>query len=350
MTIETVSRRAGPFTGDGSTTSFPFEFKVFSESQISVQSAEGNETETTLTLGEDYSVTLNSDQDENPGGTVTLASALATDTRLSIISAIPSTQLVKVTNYDRFYPTTFNDEFDKLTGLIQQLEERADRAITVDSTSAMTGEELKQKLLTAADSAFEVATKQAAAAKASAEEAKTYHDEILNHKDDIKAEVTAEGNKQVARVTAEGDTQDARVVTEGDTQVARIQAETDNTLIANGVGGGEKAWTLSEAVAAGTAITIPGGLKYIVNRHHLRVSYNGVVCYIGTNFTEVGDQDTYSTDFKLTFDAQAGDELDVWVGALGKGEVNDAITLAGTAVSAVADLSRKVVYKEEVTE
>ncbi len=168
MTIETVSRRAGPFTGDGSTTNFPFEFKVFSESQISVQSAEGDEAETTLTLGEDYSVTLNSDQDENPGGTVTLASALATDTRLSIISAIPSTQLVKVTNYDRFYPTTFNDEFDKLTGLIQQLEERADRAVTVDSTDTMTPAELKEKLVTAADTATVVAKGYADQAKASA--------------------------------------------------------------------------------------------------------------------------------------------------------------------------------------
>ncbi len=168
MTIETVSRRAGPFTGDGSTTNFPFEFKVFSESQISVQSAEGDEAETTLTLGEDYSVTLNSDQDENPGGTVTLASALATDTRLSIISAIPSTQLVKVTNYDRFYPTTFNDEFDKLTGLIQQLEERADRAVTVDSTDTMTPAELKEKLVTAADTATVVAKGYAEQAKASA--------------------------------------------------------------------------------------------------------------------------------------------------------------------------------------
>ena len=173
MTIETVSRRAGPFTGDGSTTAFPFEFKVFSESQVSVQSAVGDASETTLTLDEDYTVALNSDQDENPGGTVTLVSALAEDARLTIISAIPSTQLVKVTNYDRFYPTTFNDEFDKLTGLIQQLEERADRAVTVDATDTMTPAEFKEKLLTTADAAREAAEAAEAEAKAYASQAQT---------------------------------------------------------------------------------------------------------------------------------------------------------------------------------
>ena len=337
MTVENISRRAGPFIGDGTVTAFPFEFKIFDTSQLSVQRTNAEGGVDVLRLSEDYTVALNADQDENPGGTVNVLTPLAQALRLAIISAIPADQTVKVTNYDRFYPKTYNDVFDKLTGLIQQLEENLSRAITTDPTDKLTPGELKQKLLDAANDATVIAKGYAEAAAASATEAKKSRDDILEHQQEV-----------IAAVTAEGDKQDQRLVTEGDTQVERIKAETDNTLIANGKGCAEKFWTLANDVAAGTDIAIPGGIKYLVNRHHLRVSWNGLVLAIGQNFTEVGAEDTFSDTFRLTFDAKAGDELDIWVGALGKGDVSQAIALAGEASAAVADLSRKVVYKEEV--
>lgn len=335
MAVDSTTRRV-VYAGNGKTTAFPFVFKVFEETDVVVAVGDGDSTSSTLAYGTDFSVALNSDQETNPGGTVTVKTAPKTGANLAITSGVPYDQPMKLTPYDGFNPETLNDNSDRQCIQIQQLVEQVGRAITTDTTDSMSAAELKQKLLDAADSAFEVATQQAAAAAKSAEEAKGYRDEILEHQNEI-----------VAAVTAEGDKQDARLIAEGDTQVARIQAETDNTLIANGMGGGEKAWALSAAVAAGTAIEIPGGLKYIVNRHHLRVSWNGLVCHLGVNFNEIGDEDTYSTTFKLTFDAAAGDEIDVWIGALGKGEVADAIALAGEASAAVAELSRKVVYKEE---
>lgn len=337
MTVENISRRAGPFIGDGTVTAFPFEFKIFDTSQLSVQRTNAEGGVDVLRLSEDYTVALNADQDENPGGTVNVLTPLAQALRLAIISAIPADQTVKVTNYDRFYPKTYNDVFDKLTGLIQQLEENLSRAVTTDPTDVMSPGELKQKLLDAANDATVIAKGYAEAAAASATEAKKSRDDILEHQQEV-----------IAAVTAEGDKQNQRLVTEGDTQIDRIKAETDNTLIANGKGCAEKLWTLANDVAAGTGIAIPGGIKYLVNRHHLRVAWNGLVLAIGQNFTEVGAEDTFSDTFRLTFDAKAGDEIDIWIGALGKGDVSQAIALAGEASAAVADLSRKVVYKEEV--
>lgn len=337
MTVENISRRAGPFIGDGTVTAFPFEFKIFDTSQLSVQRTNAEGGVDVLRLSEDYTVALNADQDENPGGTVNVLTPLAQALRLAIISAIPADQTVKVTNYDRFYPKTYNDVFDKLTGLIQQLEENLSRAVTTDPTDLMTPQELKNKLLDAANDATVIAKGYAEAAAASATEAKKSRDDILEHQEEV-----------IAAVTAEGDKQDQRLVGEGDTQINRIKAETDNTLIANGMGCAEKFWTLANDVAAGTGIAIPGGIKYLVNRHHLRVSWNGLVLAIGENFTEVGAEDTFSDTFRLTFDAKAGDEIDIWIGALGKGDVAEALALAGEASAAVADLSRKVVYKEEV--
>ena len=337
MTVENISRRAGPFIGDGTVTAFPFEFKIFDTSQLSVQRTNVEGGVDVLRLSEDYTVALNADQDENPGGTVNILTPLAQALRLAIISAIPADQTVKVTNYDRFYPKIYNDVFDKLTGLIQQLEENLSRAVTTDPTDVMSPGELKNKLLDAANDATVIAKGYAEAAAASATEAKKSRDDILEHQQEV-----------IAAITTEGDKQDQRLVTEGDTQINRIKAETDNTLIVNGKGCAEKFWTLANDVAAGTGIAIPGGIKYLVNRHHLRVSWNGLVLAIGQNFTEVGAEDTFSDTFRLTFDAKAGDELDIWIGALGKGDVSQAIALAGEASAAVADLSRKVVYKEEV--
>lgn len=336
MTVASTLRRAGPYAGNGATTEFAFSFKVFEDSELIVARSSDNGEET-LALNTDYTVSLNANQDSSPGGKVVLKKALTEGIRLAIISNVPYNQLAVFTNKGGFYPETLNEVDDKQTILSQQLLEKVERAITVDTTDKLTPQELKNKLLDAANDATVIARGYAEAAAASATEAKKSRDDILEHQQEV-----------IAAVTAEGDKQDQRLVTEGDTQINRIKAETDNALIANGMGCAEKFWTLANDVAAGTGIAIPGGIKYLVNRHHLRVSWNGLVLAIGQNFTEVGAEDTFSDTFRLTFDAKAGDELDIWIGALGKGDVSQALALAGEASAAVADLSRKVVYKEEV--
>jgi hypothetical protein len=78
---------------------------------------------TTLALTTDYSVTLNSNQDTSPGGSITLtAGNLAVGTTLTITSGIAALQGLDLANGGAFYPDVINDALDKLTILIQQLQ------------------------------------------------------------------------------------------------------------------------------------------------------------------------------------------------------------------------------------
>lgn len=336
MAISTETRRSDRYACDGTQTAFPFAFKVFDATEVGVTVALDGETESSLTTDQ-YTVSLNADQDNSPGGTVTVNTAPASGTVLVVVSQVAYEQPIVISNNGGFYPAILNEANDRSVILSQQLKETLDRALIVPVTQNKTPAQVMNNLLDAANTATIVAKGYAEAAAASAADAKQSRDDILDHKQGI-----------VDAVTAEGDKQNQRLVTEGDTQIGRIKAETDNTLIANGMGCAERFWTLSADTPAGTDITIPSGIKYLVNRHHLRVAWNGLVLAIGQNFTEVGAEDAFSNTFRLTFDAKAGDEIDVWIGALGKGDVAEALALAGEASAAVAELSRKVVYKEEV--
>lgn len=72
--------------------------------------------------------------------------------------------------------------------------------------------------------------------------------------------------------------------------------------------------TLEADKTSGTALTIPNGGSYLVGQKKLKINYNGCVCYLGTNFEEVGAAGTYSTTFKLLFDAKTGDEIEICIG------------------------------------
>lgn len=63
MTVPSTARRAGPYTGNGSTTTFSFTFKTFAAGDLLVTRMDALGLETTLVLNSDYSVSLNVDQD-----------------------------------------------------------------------------------------------------------------------------------------------------------------------------------------------------------------------------------------------------------------------------------------------
>ena len=53
MTISSTTRKAGPFDGNGVTTSFPFTFKVFNTSDITIVRTMPSGLEETLVLDSD---------------------------------------------------------------------------------------------------------------------------------------------------------------------------------------------------------------------------------------------------------------------------------------------------------
>ena len=75
--IDYVKRLAGPYTGAGLKT-FSFSLKIFEETDVYVATSFSDlEAAVNLSYGTDYSVTMNSDQDAAPGGSVTLTNGLA---------------------------------------------------------------------------------------------------------------------------------------------------------------------------------------------------------------------------------------------------------------------------------
>ena len=150
MTINSTIRKTNLFVGNGSSSTFPFTFKVFTASEIVVvKVTTATSTETTLTLQTDYTVTLNPDQNSNPGGSITLVSGgvaqnLATGFNLIITSDVQPTQGTDLTNQGGFYPEVINDALDKAVILHQQQQEILDRSIRFSLTNTIGSLEIAQ--------------------------------------------------------------------------------------------------------------------------------------------------------------------------------------------------------------
>ena len=152
MTISSTVRVAGPFIGNGTASVFPFAFKVFTATDLDViRLASSTGVETTLVLNSDYSVTLNGDQNSNPGGSITLlAGALATGFTLTITSDIANLQPTDLTNQGGFYPEVITDSLDRATIQIQQISDIGDRTLKIPISD---GTGLDMELPTAAQRA-----------------------------------------------------------------------------------------------------------------------------------------------------------------------------------------------------
>ena len=145
MTINSTTRKTNPFTGNGSAHTFPFTFKVFTDADIVVKKLEASTSiETTLTLGlnNDYIVTLNADQNSNPGGSVTLKSGgnnqtLANGFSLVITSDVEALQGTDLTNQGGFFPEVINDALDKAIIIHQQQQTELDRSIRFSLTNSI---------------------------------------------------------------------------------------------------------------------------------------------------------------------------------------------------------------------
>ena len=110
-------------------TTYDFDFPVFdgtTDLKVTRTSAEGVDTELTLTT--DYTVEA-TDNDWENGGTVTTVSTYS-DGKITIERVIEATQEVDYIEGDRFSAETHERALDRLTMLIQQLEDRVGRQIT----------------------------------------------------------------------------------------------------------------------------------------------------------------------------------------------------------------------------
>jgi hypothetical protein len=131
MTIPNTARKAGPLLGTGSQTAWPFTFKVFAEADVAVSVTDAAGAVTVLTLGTDYTVTLNSNQDTSPGGTINYpvsGAALPVGSAIAIIGDLDYDQALDLPSGGNFSPTALENQLDRATMQIQQLKELSDRS------------------------------------------------------------------------------------------------------------------------------------------------------------------------------------------------------------------------------
>lgn len=137
MTVANTLRKAGPFNCNGVTTSFPFTFKVFAETDLLVVEFDTTtEVETIKALATHYSVSLNGDQDVSPGGSVDAVSPPPTGKRWTLLSAVPALQDTDLVGGGGFYPSTIENALDRGIALIQQLEEEQSRSLLLPASSS----------------------------------------------------------------------------------------------------------------------------------------------------------------------------------------------------------------------
>ena len=121
MTISTSESKINHL-GDGIEDVFEFNFLTLDEDHIRVF-FDGTEEFS------DFVVTLNPDQDSNPGGNVQFTiDPPAAGVTVTILRTVPLTQLVDYTSYDAFPAVVHEQALDNLTMQTQQLQEEVDRS------------------------------------------------------------------------------------------------------------------------------------------------------------------------------------------------------------------------------
>lgn len=132
MTVSSTNTR-NSYSGNGSTTVFAYTFKIFDDDDITVIiRTDSTGAETTKTKTTHYSV---SGVGSASGGNITFGSAPASGETVVLLRTTARTQTTDYVPNDPFPAATHEDALDKLTFLVQELEEEIGRAIKLSKTN-----------------------------------------------------------------------------------------------------------------------------------------------------------------------------------------------------------------------
>jgi hypothetical protein len=137
MTVSSTTTK-NSYSGDGSTTTFAYAFKIFADADLTVilRSAAGTETVQSLTTN--YTVTNAGNAN---GGNVVFGTAPASGVTVVIRRNMAQTQSTDYTANDPFPAESHEDALDRLTFIAQQQQEEVDRSIKLSRTNSMTSTE-----------------------------------------------------------------------------------------------------------------------------------------------------------------------------------------------------------------
>ena len=134
MTVSSTNTR-NSYSGNGSTTVFAYTFKIFDDDDITVIiRTDSTGVETTKTKTTHYSV---SGVGVASGGNITFGSAPASGETVVLLRTTARTQTTDYTPNDPFPAATHEDALDKLTFMVQELEETVGRSLKVSKTNVI---------------------------------------------------------------------------------------------------------------------------------------------------------------------------------------------------------------------
>jgi len=139
MTVSTTIIKSS-HNGNGSTTTFAYNFKIFADTDLVVIIRSSTGTETTKTLTTHYTV---SGAGDASGGSITFTSGNipASGETVVIRRNVPQTQAIDYIANDPFPAETNEEGLDRATMIAQQISEEADRSIKLSRTNTMASTE-----------------------------------------------------------------------------------------------------------------------------------------------------------------------------------------------------------------
>ena len=127
MTVNTTNITDGPYLGNDVADSFSYTFRIEDESQLKVYETDSAGVVSLLVLNTDYTV---AGVGNDNGGTITrVAGALPSGSEWYIRSDYKSTQLTAFDSQGGFFPDVHESAMDKMTFLIQQLQDQSNRTV-----------------------------------------------------------------------------------------------------------------------------------------------------------------------------------------------------------------------------
>ena len=268
MTVSSLTNKI-QHSGNGSTTSFSYNFKIFADADLEViEIVTASGVETAKSLSSHYTVT---GAGTASGGNVVMGVAPASGVTLTITRRIALTQIADYSRNDAFSAETHEDALDRAAMHVQQLDEIQDRTVKfpVSDAAARTpdlpaaAQRASKALIFDSDGDVTVSadnyTDQATAAAASAATATTKASE---------AATSATASATSATASATSATAAASSATAAAATATTLTGATSSTSLA--IGTGNKAFTVSAGLGfiAGDWVLVTSNANPTVNYMH----------------------------------------------------------------------------------